>query len=321
MIAQRPAIPDPKHLRMVAKAILRGRVVPVLGAGANLCDRKQDEHWSRGSNLPSGSELARWLADEFDCDVPDRGDLVRVSQYADITNGEGALYSELREIFVGTYPVPSLHRLLAEVPALMAAASRDVRPQLIVSTNYDDLVETALREQGVELDIVRYVTNGPNQGLFVHERPDGSEQVIRVPNTYDAVDSDVRTVVLKIHGAVDRDDESQDSYVITEDHYIEYLTRTNPSDLIPVKLLAKLVNSHMLFLGYGMRDWNLRVILHQILAMRQVEWQSWAVQHIVDDLDEKLWRRRDVELHACSLSEYIPGLRAALKDLAAAQPA
>ena len=321
MTAQRPAAPDPKHLRTVAKAILRGRVVPVLGAGANLCDRKPGEHWLRGSNLPSGAELSRWLADEFDCEVPDRDDLVRVSQYADITNGEGALYSELREVFVGTYPIPSLHRFLADVPALMATGGRDPRPQLIASTNYDDLVELALREQGVEFDVVRYVTNGPNQGLFIHERPDGGEQIIRVPNTYDDVDPDVRTVVLKIHGAVDREDESRDSYVITEDHYIEYLTRSNPSDLIPVKVLAKLVNSHMLFLGYGMRDWNLRVILHQILAMRQVEWQSWAVQHVVDELDEKLWQRRDVELHACGLSEYIVGLRATLKDLAAAQPA
>ena len=309
--------PDPKlarHLGIAAKAILRGRVVPILGAGANLCDREPGAPWTMGSNLPSGAELSRWLADEFDCDVRDRDDLVRVSQYADLTAGEGALYALLREIFTRTYPVPSLHRLLAGLPRWMAERGHQVRTQLIVSTNYDDLLELALREADVEFDLVRYLTNGPDQGRFVHERPDGSEEVIRVPNAYDALDPDQRTVVLKIHGAVDREDERHDSYVITEDHYIEYLTRSNPSELFPVKVLAKLVNNHMLFLGYGLRDWNLRVILHQILALREVGWKSWAVQDVVDEFDEKLWRTRDVDLFRSRLSSYVSGLRSALED-------
>lgn len=131
------------------------------------------------------------------------------------------------------------------------------------------------------------------------------------------MDPKQRTVVLKIHGTVDRDDERQDSYVITEDHYIEYLTRTNPSELIPAKLLEKLVHSHFLFLGYGMRDWNLRVILHRIWALRELDWTSWAVQDRVDRLDEKLWRTRQVDLHECRLTDYVAGLTAALDEVIA----
>ena len=40
-------------------------------------------------------------------------------------------------------------------------------------------------------------------------------------------------MILKIHGAVDRVDAERDSYVITEDHYIDYLTRTDISNLMP----------------------------------------------------------------------------------------
>jgi hypothetical protein len=306
-----------RHLRTVAKAMLRGDVVPVLGAGANLCDRQPDEGWIRGTNLPSGAELARWLADEFECDVPDPSDLVRVSQYADITEGEGPLYQRLREVFLEQCGIPSLHRFLAGLPKWMADNGRTPRPQLIVSTNYDDLVELALREADVEFDLVSYVTNGPNQGRFVHERPDGTEQVITQPNAYVDVDPEQRTVLLKIHGSVDRADRRQDSYVITEDHYIEYLTRTNPSELIPAKLLEKIVNSHQLFLGYGLRDWNLRVMLHQILALRDLGWKSWAVQAKVDRFDGELWSKRDVELLEHQLSDYVSGLRIALEDIVA----
>ena len=166
-----------KHLRTVAKAILRGDVVPVLGAGANLCDRQPDERWIRGRNFPSGSELSRWLADEFECEVPDRGDLVRVSQYADITEGEAPLYRRLREVFLEDCQMPSLHTFLSGLPSWMADSGRMPRTQLIVSTNYDDLMEHALREANVEFDLLRYVTNGPNQGRFVHESADGTEAV------------------------------------------------------------------------------------------------------------------------------------------------
>ena len=35
-----------------------------------------------------------------------------------------------------------------------------------------------------------------------------------------------RTAILKIHGAIDREDAERDSWVITEEHYVDYLTRT-----------------------------------------------------------------------------------------------
>ena len=194
---------------------------------------------------------------------------------------------------------------------------------LIVSTNYDDLVERALREADVPFDLVRYLTNGPpeRKGKFVHVKPDGDEHVIESANRYADVDADKRTVVLKIHGSVDREDEDDDSYVITEDHYIEYLTRSNPNELIPVKLLAKLSRSHLLFLGYGMRDWNLRVILHKILEERDMRFKSWAVQHKVDALDRRLWAAREVDLQERLLSDYIGGLQAALEEATAREAA
>ena len=84
-------------------------------------------------------------------------------------------------------------------------------------------------------------------------------------------------MILKIHGAVDRADAEADSYVITEDHYIDYLARENVARLIPAYLMARMRTSHFLFLGYGMRDWNLRVILRSIWAGAD------AALHLVGD--------------------------------------
>jgi hypothetical protein len=320
-----------KHLSIVADAIVDGEVVPVLGAGANLCDRGPGDtpegKWVEGKNLPSGAELALWLAGEFkvdekNADVPNREDLLRVAQYTNLTRGERSLFKRLDKVFLQEgYEIPSLHRFLAALPKRLAATSEPdgTQPLLILSTNYDDLVERALKDAGVEFHLVRYCANGANQGLFIHKPPGDSEEiVIAKANDYLDLDPDKHTIVLKIHGSVVRTAHKQDSYVITEDHYIEYLTHTNPSELFPAKILAKLVDSNLLFLGYGLRDWNLRVLLYRILAQRAgVDTRSWAVQKGVSELDVTLWSPHKVELQDHGLKEYIEGLDAALEQATA----
>ena len=61
-------------------------------------------------------------------------------------------------------------------------------------------------------------------------------------------------MTLKVHGAVDRGPQ-RDGFVITEDHYIDYLTRTEISR-VPVMLAQTLKWTHFLFLGYSMRGWT-----------------------------------------------------------------
>ena len=110
---------------------------------------------------------------------------------------------------------------------------------------------------------------------------------------------------MKIHGAVDRADPEQDSYVITEDHYIEYLARTDLRGLIPSTLAAKLPRCGFLFLGYGLRDWNLRALLRQIWGEQKFDYRSCAIQLKPDPLDQKFWSQRDVEIIDARLEDYI----------------
>jgi hypothetical protein len=307
------------HFNQVALAILEGDVVPVLGAGANRCDRAHDEPWAMGTNLPDGGELSEALAKRFGADVSDRRDLVRVSQAAVLNQGDGPVFKRLRKIFVGAYQPTTLHRLLARIPELMARRGVPVRPQLIVTTNYDDLLERAFDEVKQPYDLVYYLGQGEephhrNIGKFVHVAPGGERHVVHKPNKYIELTPEQRPVILKVHGAA-REDEREDSWVITEDHYIDYLTRTNLSELIPVKLLERLLSTSFLFLGYAMKDWNLRVMLHRIWMERDNEWNSWAVQLDPDALDEKSWESRGVDIQAAPLHQYVQELQAWLEKV------
>jgi hypothetical protein len=307
------------HCRRVVRAVLEGRVVALLGAGANLCGRPPNTAWERGRYLPSGAELASNLAARFDYPGSDLDELGRISEYAYVMTGSGPLYDQLHKIFDADYAIGPLHRFLASLPARLRQAGRPPGSPLILTTNYDDALERAFLEEEEPFDVVSYMADGEHRGRFIHRAPGADAVVVERPNEYRAVRPDERAVILKMHGAVDRTDPDApwDSYVITEDHYIEYLARTDIANLVPVTLTAKLRRSHFLFLGYGMRDWNLRVILHRIWGEQKLKYKSWAVQVRPSELDREFWELRGVDVLDVPLDDYVAALDAALVELLA----
>ena len=302
------------------REVLEGRVVPLFGAGANLCDRPAGTTWEHGHTLPSGAELSTHLAARFDYPDDDLTELVRVSEYAYVMTGSGPLYDQLHEVFDADYAIGPLHRFLATLPARLRLAGLPRVCPLVLTTNYDDATRAGVRRRaGSRSTSSPTWPKGEHRGRFVHWAPDAEPVVVERPNEYRALRPGERTVILKMHGAVDRSnpDATWDSYVITEDHYIEYLARTDIANLVPVTLAAKLRRSHFLFLGYSMRDWNLRVILHRIWGEQKLKYKSWAIQLRPSELDREFWELRGVDVLDVPLDDYVAALDAALDALLA----
>ena len=259
----------------IVKALLAGRLVPVIG-------------------LDGAADLATHLARAFDVPTDRPIDLARVSQYVATMKGSGPLYDELHGRFEAAVEPGPLHRFLARLPPLLR--ERGAPHQLIVTTNYDLALERAFEDAGEELDIVAYVATGANRGRFWHRPPGEPPHPIDVPNTYATeLSLDRRTILLKLHGAVDPLPEREwESFVITEDDYIDYLGHSELTTVVPVSLVARLRRSHFLFLGYEMADWNLRLILNRIWGDRPVAYRSWAVQRSPSMLARAFWTKYDV---------------------------
>lgn len=303
-------------------AIRTGELIPFLGAGVNLCDRPEGERWSSASEyLPSGQELSTALAAEFGYPWSDSGDLLRVSQYVALMHTLDKLNARLREIFNRDYPPTSLHKFFAKLPLLLRG--KGCPPNfLVVTTNYDDLLERAFRQLAQPFDLVTYWIGDQNEqrGKLLHWTTNDRPRPIDDPSTYDGIELDkdrnlVKPVILKVHGAVDRtvrrNQMPRDSYVITEDHYLEYLTRSDIASLVPATLKEKLNLSSFLFLGYSLRDWNLRVFLNRIQMQqrRNLEfYKSWAIQKRPGELEQRFWRARNVEIFDANLRDYVAEL-------------
>jgi len=270
-----PAAQD--RFKDLAAAMLGGRLVPVLGTDV--------------------AELAAHLVERFEYPVSDGAALPRVAQYVAMMKGSGPLYDEMHALLSRQdLPPTQVHRFLAALPPLLR--ERNVPHQLIVSTSYDLALERAFLEAGEEFDVVAYLAAGRNRGKFCHVRPDGSGTLIEVPNEYATeLSVEQRTIILKLHGQVDpRLERAWESFVVTEDDYIEYLAQSEVASVVPVALAAKLRRSHFLFLGYRMADWNLRLLLNRLWGDQPLSYRSWAVQPEAKPLEREFWRRRDVDV-------------------------
>jgi DNA-binding SARP family transcriptional activator len=272
----------------VVETLLAGRLVPVLGADV--------------------VELTTRLAERFE--YPSNGDaLPRVAQYIAVMKGSGPLYDELHALLDTDLSPTPVHRFFAALPPLLR--ERGVPHQLIVTTSYDLALERAFLDAGEQFDVVSYLAAGRNRGKFCHLAPDGSGTLIEVPNTYATeLSLERRTIILKLHGQVGKspNEREWESFVVTEDDYIEYLAQSEVASVVPVALGAKLRRSHFLFLGYTMADWNLRLLLHRLWGDQPLSYRSWAVQPEPMPLEREFWRRRDVDVLEIPLERYVDAL-------------
>jgi hypothetical protein len=289
--------------RLIYEGLHTGLVIPFLGAGASYNRDSSPAAKDQGNKqyLPTAHELANYLARKSEFPLGESIDLAKVAQYYSLIGGRTPLYRELHSIFDRDFPIAPLHDFLAGIP----------RPLLIITTNYDDLIERAFLKQGRPFDIVIHTTN-PNLGdrlLWWEHGATGPREIS--PNKLD-IDLGAVTVIYKMHGTVDRRKPDLDQYVITEDDYVDFLVRMTKNKAIPAIFAESFQSSHFLFLGYSLRDWNLRVILNRIQTdlRRPSDITSWAIQHQPSLMERKFWQRRGVEVYDLLLNEFVRDLSA-----------
>jgi hypothetical protein len=333
-----PLPPGHPPYGIIYSAFEEGNVVPFLGAGASLLARPSStETWTVTSNFPpSCLELSRFLAykagmvESEDCE-----DLARVaSYYVEVSPDENSLKEELRKIFSGASEPGKVHRLLADLPKSM----------LIVTTNYDTLTEKAFLDRERPHDVVVHSTDPRNRGsVLVRKYGHDACKEVPIKDLGELVNPKSTTVIYKIHGSVDAISEFN-GLVITEEDYVDFLSRMSSSPpAIPPVFTEYFSSRSFLFLGYGLRDWNLRVVLKNLSRVlpartsakttRAIDFEDsslaemgpmqsrrgkkhWAIQSDPTLVEETLWKARDVKIFNVDLGEFVAGLRGYFPTLA-----
>lgn len=292
------------YYESIIEKIIRGSLVPFLGPSANLCRSGK----GKIAYPPDDKEIAQHLAGVYKIED---SCLARLSQRISIID-EDELSLKLHKLLAKEYKPTSLHQMFATLPGLLRNKGYSFPYQLIVTTNYDDGLEQAFNAAQEPFDLVIYIPEWKGKGKFRYIPHDGVPAVINDPKSCIDISPNNRSMILKIHGAINRDNPEEDSYLITEDQYINYMK----GKIIPVGLRKKITQSSLLFLGYRQRDWNLRVIFHKIWDESPVDEKSWAVQDKCSCIEEELfWKKRDITPIFTPLEEFVDQITGRLKKL------
>jgi DNA-binding SARP family transcriptional activator len=267
----------------IVRAALRSQLVPVLGP-----------HVAAAGSALDPTAAARHLAQHFGCPPEYDGNLSRVGQWVAVTHGIGPLYDELHHLYAHDVPPGPVHRSLAALASLLRA--RGLGFGLVLTSGFDRMLEQAYSDIGEEYDVVSFVSLGRDRGKFLHLPADGAARLIDEPNREIGLTSETRTLIVRLNGGADElSGRVRDSYVVSEDDYIDYLARSDVSALLPVGLAARLRRSHILFVGYDLDDWSPRVFLRRLWGEEPISYRSWAISESANRVSAEQWRQLGVD--------------------------
>lgn len=315
--------------RSLLRNIGDGRCTPILGPG--LVD----------SVLGSSRDLAERWADlySFPLSQGRRGELPQVAQFLAYSEDRNLprvefadyLVRELRRRYEDQLPtdvVPArgarakLDEWISAVGRWRAQRHRDCAHALLadlpfpiyVTTNRDNLLSDALTAAGKDPQVLvcRWSDEAEAEETVYDREPDYRPDV-------------ARPLVFHVFGNL----RQPESLALTEDDYFDFLigftrNKSNKARLIPQDVLTAWTNSSLLFLGFGIDDWDFRTLFRCIVAQggerRRSSFTNVAVQLTPseDQIIEPEGARRYLETYfqKNSLSTYWGTADDFLQDLA-----
>jgi hypothetical protein len=193
-----------------------------------------------------------------------------------------------------------IHWVLSGIPSI----------RCMFTTNYDELVEEACRHNASKRNLL---------GPYVYDQSKGEQAkpenipidiVSNRPFRADAAvpQEGYPLLLYKMHGCV----RHPDSLLITTYDYVKYIASWRDERLgMPKQFRDLLLKNTILFLGYGLGDWNFRVIWEAMVGAvpgGRFPIQSYAIKKGVTEFERSLFAARNIWLIDCDLTLFARAL-------------
>lgn len=255
-------------LRNLVNRIRQGNVVLFVGSGL-----------STEAGLPSAWDIGIELARESQYKGKDPADLPKVTQYYENRFGRERLVSRLRQLFPG--------QSSSEVTSYDLIAELAVFP-IIVTTNWDNLIEDAYGDRGRKVDVIKTEESLPLLG-------EGS------------------SCLLKLHG--DFSSPPKDM-VVTEANYVSTYKGVSATGSRWATLGSWLQTKTVFFVGYSLSDENIQY-LFQLTGSWTTELNPhYAVMRDIDPYEREKWAKDGVRLIQLTAKDFFDWLFNELRTFA-----
>jgi hypothetical protein len=288
-----PRVPAPPelnaHFDRVVRLIEDGRLIFFLGSAIHYPTRLM------------AKEFYQELARIFECEALTE-ERFAVAQYIADRHGRENLYAEIRKLFARS-PLMSreTHELFAAWKTFKTHSGNTLPFPMVITTNYDDILERRLANAGLPYHLLSYQADGPHRGLFFHRSPDNGLRIIEQPRNIRQF-SDA-FVLVKLNGGLDCQRRILESYSTTRLDYWDLAARI--PGVFPAAIQEKLCANPLLFIGHGLAAPDIESVV-RFAHKDHPGPRSWAVVKKTDGLE--YWRQCGVEILNYAVSVYVAEL-------------
>lgn len=206
------------NIKRISEASKSNRLVVFVGAGVSM-----------NSEIPSWNELIQALKKELPSNLKDEADDLKTAQLYKDSRGHKEYIDKIKkELKYGKASFNPIHEAIL-----------NLNPCHIITTNYDDLLEQALRNIGKQYQLIRKDED--------------------LPHTQYA------NMLIKMHG-----DFETNNIVLTENDYYNY---KDNFPLINAFVQSLFATNLILFVGFSFNDMNLKIILNSLKKLLKNDFQ------------------------------------------------
>ncbi len=202
--------------KTLIEVIRENRCLPIIGAGFSLNGKL-----SEGKTMPTWTQLAKMLAEKIKTNETDP--LLVFQEFQEKTDRPTLIHTIEKLLHKDEAKPGHVHRHLVKISDF----------DVIVTTNYDDLLESACKQEGRP---VKVIVEKQQISLY------GSDKELKI---------------YKMHGDLDHPSE----LIITKKDYDDYQEKKNEFDIVLSNLLMM---KSPLFLGFSLNDRNFKQIKNKI---------------------------------------------------------
>lgn len=307
--------------KSICRFVRNGEFVPVIGSDVT----------SHIFGMPT--ELAFELATEsgFPMSTYDRADPAKVAQFISTKTGPKDLRNSVKDALLkrmrrkakelaidsrnGVTGGDLLERIVDKLYADETDPCRilcDLNAKVYVTANANSALELMLKKAGkTPVDLV---------SQWRDERRDPrAEPAFQGEPTRD------KPLIYYVYGKIKK----EETWILTEDDFFDYLIRTSKYDLMPLVVSDALTTNSLLFLGFALDDWKFRILFRIIMAKggssHLADYNHVGVQldpdeHTAGDAErakrylERYFSKAEIDIYWGSTAEFLHELRNRLKE-------
>jgi hypothetical protein len=251
--------------------------------------------------------------------------LASIAEYHQYKTDRQSVRDELRRVFSNKVTPTPTHELVARAAKhhLLQDYAEDY---LIITTNYDVLMEKALEAQGVPYAVITVDRSERRAHAHFVGMNDKEAAVLKtrnppLPARQFSLNKGGRALVVlfKMHGCLNPTLDVPDGIVITEADYVDFISHLD--DVLPAAVGTLLPAKRLLFLGYSFSDWNVRSIYESIARRADEQVKDYAVTLSLSRFEKMYFQQRNIGLILKDLGSFTARLsELAPSDTPAAAP-